>query len=291
MIIKDILKMLKVNHYIKNIVVFVPLIFSMNFANAQLFLQSLLMFIAFCLMSSTVYIMNDLFDIEDDRKHPVKCNRAIASGRIPVKYAVLIFIILLVFSFVISAEINFYCLLTVILYLILNVLYSKWLKNIVLIDAVCIALGFIFRILSGCFAIKVLPSPLVILMTFFVSQFFTYTKRKLEIQLINSSNEGRKSVANIDADIMGQYILINAILSISFYITYVLDAATIQRAGTSYLYLTVIPFTLIVYRLFLLINTSKIEDDPIIYLEKDNTLKALFVFYIIVLAVVLTILK
>lgn len=288
---KDIIKLLKINHYIKNAIVFVPIILSLNFVNIKLVGVSFIMFFAFCLISSAVYVMNDIIDIENDKKHPIKCNRPIASGKVSIKLACFILLILMSSSFALSYFINFKCFLMVILYFVLNIFYSIWLKHISLVDAVCIAIGFIFRIVAGCFAIKVFPSPLVILLTFFVSQFFTFTKRKLEIQLTKPESQSRLSIKNIDVNLAGQYILINAVLSISFYIMYVLDSDTMQRAGTTHLYLTVIPFTLIIYRLYLLVNNSCINDDPIIFIEQDNVLKSLFVFYVLVLICVLTLLK
>ncbi len=175
----------------------------------------------------------------------------------------------------------------VVCYFVLNVFYSFNFKNIPIIDVFCIALGFIFRVVAGCFAINVLASPLVILLTFFVSMFFTFTKRKLEFQLIADNEKRRKSLKNFDIQIANYFVLINAILSISFYFTYVLDETTIKRANSEFLYLTAIPFTLIVFRLLLLIFTTKEKDDPIHFVEKDLTIKVLFLFYFVVLAVVL----
>ena len=289
--IRNILKMMKINHYIKNLVVFVPLIFSLNFADLKLFLCTLLMSIAFCFISSVVYIMNDLFDKEVDKNHPIKSKRPIASGCVSTNTAFFVLLLLFILSTTISYFINLKCLIIVLAYLLLNLAYSLFLKRVVLIDAACIALGFILRIVAGCFAIKVLPSPLVILMTFFVSQFFTFTKRKLEISLLGDVSNTRESIKELDISTANQFILINAILSISFYITYVLDAATIERAGTEYLYLTVMPFTLIIFRLYLLANSMKISDDPIIYLKKDKTIKYLFVLYLLVFFIAYLLLK
>ncbi len=284
--LKSIFKTLKVNHYIKNLVVFIPLIFSHNFINLIFCYKCLLMFISFCLISSSVYILNDLIDIEEDEKHPVKSRRPIASGKITKPFAVLMFFILLMLSSLSAYNINVFCLISIYSYLVLNIFYSLWLKKIILIDSACIALGFIIRIIAGCCVIKVMPSALVILMTFFISNFFTGIKRRLEIQLRDYSSNLRTSMSKIDINTINQFILINAILSISFYITYVLDEQTILKTGSQYLYFTVIPFTLIVYRLLLLVNTSKIDDDPIIYLEKDKLIKILFLLYFIVYAIV-----
>ena len=267
---ENLIKILKINHYIKNLVVFVPLILSLSFVDVKQTIFTIVIFVASCLMSSCVYIVNDIIDLESDKKHPIKCKRPLASGRVSIKLALVIFFILFIFSILCSIQININCTIVVLLYFVLNIFYSFYLKKLPLIDASCIALGFILRILAGCCAISALPSALVILMTFFISNFFTFAKRKLEIE---TNADKRSSLKDIDLNTIKQFVLINAVLSVSFYITYVLDDSTIERVGTNYLYLTVIPFTLIIYRLFLLINTTKIADDPIIYIEQDKTLK------------------
>lgn len=282
---KAILKTLKINHYIKNIIVFIPIIFSLNTGNLELWIKSILIFIAFCLISSAVYVMNDLIDIKKDKKHPIKCNRLIASGKIPKSLAIVIMSLLILISSFIAIKLNFLCFATIISYLILNILYSFWLKQIPIIDATSIAIGFILRVTSGCIAISVAPSALVILLTFFTSMFFTFTKRKLELQIAKDNR--RNSIKTFNLDIANQFILINAVLSIAFYFSYVIDETAISRAGTQYLYITVIPFALIVYRLLLLINTTSIEDDPIHYLEKDPMTKCLIGLYFLVLGLVL----
>lgn len=282
--IKAILKTCKVNHYIKNIIVIIPLIFSMNFTSASLWLKCLLIFLAFCFISSAVYILNDLIDIEKDRKHPIKCKRPIASGKIPLGVAIILMLLLVCASSALAFKLNPLCFASIAAYFVLNIFYSFWLKNIALIDVACIAIGFVLRVVAGCFAISVLPSALVILLTFFASMFFTFTKRKLELQLNGDSS--RQSIKNFNIDTANQFILINVILSIAFYFTYMLDEATILRAGTNYLYVTVIPFTLIVFRLLLLTNISTDNDDPIHFIEGDKALKLLFLFYLFILALV-----
>ncbi len=278
--LKDLLSTLKINHYLKNAIIIIPLFFSMNYANINLLLKCIVMTVSFCLISSAVYILNDLIDIEKDRIHPIKCNRAIASGKVPKKMALCLFITLLIISLYTSFLINMCCMAMILFYLILNILYSTYFKNIAIIDVACISLGFIFRIVAGCFAIDAIPSAFVILMTFFCSMFFTFAKRKMELQLLGQE-KCRESIKGFDVPGINQFILVNAILSISFYFTYTMDEVTISRAGTAYLYLTTVPFTLIVFRLLYLINFSSENDDPIIYM-KDLTLKILSVFYIFI---------
>lgn len=284
--LKDIFKICKINHYIKNAIIFLPLIFSMNILNFKLYPKCILIFLGFCFISSAVYIMNDIIDIEYDKKHPVKCNRPIASGSISKKAAVIICILLFVMSFLTVHSLNSLCALMIGLYFLLNFFYSVSLKNIILVDAACIATGFIFRIVAGCFAISVLPSPLVILMTFFVSMFFTFIKRKLELEVVKNNILLRKSISDIDINTANKFILINAVLSIAFYITYSLDNNTILYVGSKYFYLTGIPFTLIIFRLLLLSDFLKDNDDPVIFLERDKTLLFFIIFYLFILIVI-----
>lgn len=283
---KCILKTLKINHYIKNAIVFIPLIFSLNLFNLKLFASELIIFVSFCLISSAVYVLNDLIDIEADKKHPIKCKRPIASGIISKRLARIILAVLFITSFIFAYFLNFKCVLIIFSYFILNIFYSLKLKNIPLIDAACIALGFVLRVVSGCAAISVIPSALIILLTFFASMFFTFSKRKMEISLLKEKESCRNSIKQFSPELAEQFVLINAVLSISFYITYVLDITTIERVGSEYLYLTVIPFSLIVFRLLFLVNCQNSSDDPIHFIEQDKTIKILFVIYLIVFAAI-----
>lgn len=285
--LKDILKTMKVNHYLKNIIVFVPLIFSINLFNLPLFIKAFIIFVSFCAISSVVYILNDIIDKDKDRLHPIKCNRPIASGKLSIKIAVLVLIALFLISSISAFYVSKLCLLTILSYLILNIFYSLKLKNIEIVDVVCIALGFVLRILAGCFAISVIPSPLVILLTFFFSMFFTFSKRKLELLLIEDKETCRKSIKNYNVEMLNQFILMNAILTIAFYFTYMLDGTTIQRAGTEFLYISVIPFSMIVLRLLYQINIIQTADDPINFIYKDKMTKIFLLVYLVILFIIL----
>lgn len=141
--IKNLIKTLKINHWVKNLIVVFPIFFSMNFLKADLWLNCLIIFFAFCFISSCVYILNDLIDIKKDKLHPIKKNRPIASGKIPLWVAILVLLLLLISSIICSSFLNKFCLLMILSYFILNVFYSLILKNIALIDVFCIAIGFI----------------------------------------------------------------------------------------------------------------------------------------------------
>lgn len=283
----SIIKLLKIKHYIKNFVVFIPLIFSLKFIDIKSSILSIGAFCSFCLIASAIYIFNDIFDVENDKKHPIKRNRPIASGAVSISEAWKLFFTTVLISFTLSLLINKLLFLTILIYLILNIWYSLKLKFLPIIDVVCIAFGFVLRILAGCAAIKIIPSPLVILLTFFTSMFFTFSKRKLEFELVNDKTTCRKSINEYNISLLNQFITINAVLSIAFYFTYMLDSVTIQKTGTEYMYVTVIPFTIIIFRLLLKIYTCKNNDDPAEFIYKDKTLKTLMFVYLVVLFSVL----
>ena len=285
--IKDILKLLKVKHYIKNIVVFVPLVFSLSFKNLHQDCLAFLAFVSFCLISSAVYIINDIIDAPKDKLHPIKKERPIASGRISVKLAAIVFIVLLLVSAALALSINPLLLLSITFYLILNIFYTFYFKQLPIIDVVCIAIGFVIRVLAGCVAICVIPSPLVILLTFFTSMFFTFAKRKLEYSLIKERIKLRKSIQQYNESLLNQYVTINAVLAIAFYFTYMLDPVTVKKSEAQFLYVTAIPFTVLFFRLLFLIQTCKNVDDPATFIYKDATIKWLVVDYVITFTAVL----
>ncbi len=280
--VKILFRMLKINHYIKNIIVIIPLCFSISCININLCISSLKMFISFCLMSSCIYILNDLIDIDYDKRHPTKCFRPIASGQISTYYAVIILLILFFMSILVASLVNLYSLAIILIYFSLNILYSFYLKKIVIIDVACIAFSFVLRLIAGYIAIKVMPSILLIFLTFFTSMFFTFAKRRMELQLVGKIN-CRSAVKFLNLKIIDKFILINAILSIVLYIFYTINESTIINSGSKYLYLTTFPFSLMIFRLFYLINTSNQNDDPVIFMV-DKKLKLLSVFYIVIFA-------
>ena len=282
--IKDFISLLKLKHWVKNVIVFIPLVFSLSFNNDLLVLKTIFVFLSFCLISSATYIVNDILDVNSDKLHPIKCNRTIASGKISITSASFIMIFLVFASSFLAFQIQFGCFFIILSYFVLNILYSLFLKKIMFVDVLCIALGFILRILISCVAIGVVPSPFVILMTFFCSLFFTFIKRKLELKLLGIE-QCRSSIKKLDLNSLNQFILLSATLSISFYFTYMLDKTTILRAGTEFLYITSIPFTLIIFRILYLVDNCQVLEDPINYFEKDLILKVFIFMYIVVLCI------
>ncbi len=235
------LRLIRVHQWIKNVFVFVPLLFSQHLFNLNYFLDTLSAFCLFCLASSAIYVINDIVDIESDRAHPVKKNRPLPSGHISIQAAIITASILLVLVFWFMMYFNVEFILLVVGFIALNVLYSFWLKNMVLLDIFSIAAGFSIRVLAGAFAIMVPISSWLILTTMFISLFLGVMKRRSELTLVteNSGTQSRK--------VLGQYSL-----------NFADQMATVASAGViiCYALYTVAPRTVSAFQTERLIYTT-----------------------------------
>ena len=187
------LKLLRVNHYIKNFFIFAPIFFTFNFSINDV-LNVLIAFILFSLIASSVYIFNDLLDIKEDKKHPTKKFRPLASGEVDKKNAIISFFFLFIFS--LSAAFLFSKSLFFILsiYFILNIAYSFKLKHIVIIDIFIISIGFILRLFAGSIIINTELSMWIIIITFLLALFLALAKRRDDVLLANIGKETRKNI-------------------------------------------------------------------------------------------------
>jgi len=179
------LRLIRVHQWVKNLFVFVPLLFSMHLFDLNYFLEALSGFLIFCLASSSIYVINDIVDIEADRSHPEKKDRPLPSGDLSKTTAVVTASILLILVFSLMMNFNLKFILMVVAFVVLNILYSFWFKNIVLLDIFSIAGGFTIRVLAGAFVIMVPISSWLILTTMFISLFLGVMKRRSELAMVN----------------------------------------------------------------------------------------------------------
>ena len=199
-----LIKLLRPEQWVKNAFLIAPLIFSKHLFGADYLLTTLLALVAFCLVSSSVYVVNDIADRNIDQHHPTKKNRPIASGRVSVPQAIAVVILLLVIVAVQSWNLNGNFCLAAASYFMLNLAYSFGLKRVILVDVFVIAAGFMLRVLAGAFAIAVLISPWLVLCTLFVSVFLAISKRRGELLLTNRSDgyTGREVLHEYDLGLM-----------------------------------------------------------------------------------------
>jgi len=234
------LQLVRVHQWVKNIFVFVPLLFSLHLFEDTYLLKTLYAFFIFCLASSAIYVINDLVDIESDRNHPVKKNRPLPSGRVSSKAAIIIASFLISILFWLLFYFNYEFILLVFAFVILNVLYSFWLKNVVILDIFSIATGFALRVLAGAFVIHVPISSWLMLTTMFISLFLGVMKRHSELTVFAESNgsQSRKVLAKYSHNFAEQMATVAAAGVIICYALYTVSSRTVSAFGTESLIYT-----------------------------------------------------
>lgn len=278
----DYLRLLRVTQWIKNLFVFVPLIFSQHLFEKEYFIPVLGGFFIFCFTSSIVYIINDLIDIEADRAHPEKRKRPLASGKISKRSAVITAAFL---GAIVLASIPFFNALfvaSVIGYLILNIFYSSVFKHIVILDIFTIAAGFMIRIVSGAFIINVEISSWLILTTMFISLFLGVMKRRSELKHVEDGESNtRKVLAHYSPNFTEQMATISAAGVIICYALYSVAERTIAVFGTENIIFTT-PFVVFgIFRYMYLVYMSKKGESPTEIMITDIPMILNILLYII----------
>jgi 4-hydroxybenzoate polyprenyltransferase len=245
---KDILIELRPFQWIKNLFLFAGLIFSFSFTQTVPILKTIFGFVIFCLASSSVYIFNDIIDKEIDRKHPQKCKRPVASGRLSEGLALFISILLAVISLLLSIFINRPFFFICFSYIVLMVIYSGILKKIAILDVLAISFGFILRAVAGAVAIEVYISPWLLLTTFLLALFIGLCKRRHEIVLMGeSANAHRSALSYYSSNLLDQMIAVVTASTVVTYSLYTMAEETVIKFGTRFLGFT-IPF--VIYGIF-----------------------------------------
>jgi len=218
---QELLISMRPKQWYKNLVLFIGIIFSLNFFNYQMWILVISAFLTFCMISGSEYIINDILDRDRDRIHPRKRNRPIASEKLKVSHAMLFAIILLILAFTIAYKINIQFLEISLAYFILIICYSLYLKHIAIVDVLTISTGFVLRAVAGCIAIKVSISPWLIICAFLVALFLALGKRRHELILLeNEANNHRKVLDDFSPEMLDKMIDIvtsTLIMSYSLY--------------------------------------------------------------------------
>lgn len=279
--IKGYVKLLRVKHYIKNILLFVPLFFAGKLFSPQTCFPSVMGFLAFSLMASVVYIINDIMDVEKDRKHPLKCNRPIASGKISIACACITAGILAVLSWGILCMIErtFFSKAHVylLLYVFLNIFYSALLKNIPIVDVMTLASGFLIRILFGAALTDIWVSKWLYLTVLVFSLYLGLGKRKKEIEKCKE-RETRKVLKHYTRDFLDKIMLMCMSVGIVFYSLW--SANITESNNISEKMIWTVPVILaIVMRYEMMIDKTDSFGDPVEVLYSDKILMSMAVIY------------
>lgn len=259
------------HQWIKNGFLLAPLIFSKHLFETSYVSLSLQAFFVFCLAASTIYILNDILDREVDRFHPVKRKRPIAAGTITVRNALLFTLPLVLLLVVLISNLNRAFMLVVLLYVVINVLYSLGLKKIVLLDVFIVALGFMLRVIGGAVVINVEISHWLVLCTLFVSLFLAVSKRRGELILAKNTDDysGRSVVQEYEIDFLDQAITVSAAGMAISYALYTVAERTVRIFGTEHLIFTTVFVLFGIFRYLYLMRKKGSEDNPTYLLLTD----------------------
>jgi 4-hydroxybenzoate polyprenyltransferase len=268
--------------YIKNGFIFLPIFFGHKLYDYQALLTTFWAFVVFCLAASSIYVINDIHDIEADRQHPVKKLRPLAAGVLSKPTAWLLSVILFTLALIISLTfLERIFLLPLGAYLMLNLAYSYTLKNLAIIDVSCIALGFVFRVFAGGIAAKVWPSHWLILMTFLLALFLSFAKRRDDLILAEGGHNVRRSINNYNLEFISLSMVVLAAVIIVSYALYTVSPEVVSKHGTNNLYLTTIWVIVGVLRYMQITFVEQKSGYPTLILFRDYFMQGVIVLWII----------
>ncbi len=288
----QIIRLIRPWQWIKNGVVLAGLIFSGMAFVREYQIDALLAFFVFCLVSSSVYALNDIIDRERDRLHPMKQNRPLASGKLSATTASVIAVIFALAGMVLAISVNLPLLIVAVSYLFLNILYTFYLKNIVIIDVMSIAAGFVLRAVAGAVAINVVISNWLLISTFVLALFLALGKRRAEIvSLEQGAATHREILERYSSYLLDQLIGVVTASTVITYFFYTLSSEVQTKLHTKYMVLTT-PFVIYgVFRYLYLVHKEAQGGFPTRLLLTDRPILLDVLLWLASVIIILYILK
>ena len=284
--IKDFFKLIRVKHYTKNALIFAALVFSGQLTLTDKLKDCAIAFVVFCLVSSVIYIVNDIKDKDTDRLHAQKCKRPIASGRISVKAAAITAIICLIIAGACFAFIyNTFALVILIIYLVINILYSYGLKNIPLLDVTILVSGFLIRVIYGAVITDIEISNWLYLTVMALSFFMAFGKRRNELKK-NGPNTTRKVLKGYSIGFLDKSMYMCLTMANTFYALWTIGN-TNNNQHHNYMIITVPVVLLITLKYCLSIENVDSDGDPTEVLFNDKALLLLCMLYAVLIIFIL----
>lgn len=269
--LKNYVRLMRPFQWWKNGFVFVGVFFGHGWNQPIVLWHAIWCAIAFCLVSSGVYIINDIIDAEADRIHPKKRNRPIAAGEVPIGTAAVLGIFLWMTGFGLALGVSWTALSILVFYCVLNFAYSVKLKHVVIVDAFAISLGFILRVLAGTLGIGIPPSQWLVLCTIMVTLFLAFTKRRAEYIIMRESHEtSRKVLSQYTPELLDSLIGITAACTILSYSLYTTNPETIRIHHSPNLIATVPLVSYGIFRYLYLLHKWHAGENPAKELLKDR---------------------
>ncbi len=276
-------------HWLKNLIIFLPLIFGKKLFIFPDNTKSVIAFFVFSTAACAVYLINDIIDYEKDKLHPIKCLRPLASGKISMNQAKITACILSIFSVMSSFMFSIWFGFIIIVYLIFNLIYSMVLKEIVIVDIFCIGGFFLLRVMGGSIVAGVNMSHWIVFMTVLLALFLGTYKKRQELMLFErKAAYSNYILTNYNIYFIDHMIAITASSIAIVYMLYTVDVRTVKEFGTNHLIYS-IPFIYYgLFRYFYLIHKVDNKDgDPIRILLSDRKLQLNLAMWIIVCILVI----
>ena len=292
MVVKCYIKLIRPHQWLKNGFIFLPMFFSGNILETEYWQNCIWAFIAFSLMASSIYCINDIKDVDADRRHPKKCGRPIASGAVSVTMAWVITIICFLTSYVIifhELKSSLWGGVTIVtLYFVLNLAYCFKLKQFAIIDVFIIATGFVLRLILGGTVCSIWLSPWIVCLTFLLTLFLAFAKRRDDVVL--HEHKGivvRKNILRYNSEFMNQTLGILASITIVCYIIYSVSPDVELRIGSQYVYVTSIFMLAGILRYLQLAIVDQRSGSPTKVLLKDRFIQACIICWIMTFAFII----
>jgi 4-hydroxybenzoate polyprenyltransferase len=275
------LKLLRPKDWAKNLFLFIPLFFGREIFNIDKLFRVSLGFIAFSCIASSIYIINDYRDREDDRKHPVKCKRPLASGSVSPIMALVICGLLLIAGFGLAWWIRDKFLFVLGIYFFINLGYSLGLKSIAILDIIILAIGFVLRIKAGSVIAFVPLSEWVIIMVFLLAVFMAIGKRRDDVLLkLSSGTDMRKSIKGYNLELLNVLLALVCAVIVVAYFMYTMSPETVKVMGTTRLYYTCVFVLAGIMRYLQIIYVSTDSGSPTKILYKDRFIQITLLLWI-----------
>ena len=284
--LKNVLRLIRPKQWIKNFFVFVPMFFGGELFDQHSVWLALITFVAFSLVASSIYCYNDIVDVDADRQHPVKCRRPIASGEVSIRMGyvlmALTFVLGLAVMLLLPPEVMSSVMAVIVFYYVLNLSYCSKLKQYAILDVCIVAFGFVLRILAGGFACELALSNWIVIMTFLLTLFMSFAKRRDDVLRMNETGEApRKNTVRYNLTFINQAITITASVTLVCYIMYCVSPDVVERFQTPYLYLTFVFVLLGLLRYIQIAVVDKKSGDPTKVILRDHFSQVIVVAWIL----------
>jgi len=285
---KAYIQLIRPKDWAKNCFLFIPIFFAGLLFNIDVIIQLVKGFICFSLVASSIYIFNDYRDIEDDKIHPVKKLRPMASGAVKPATALVIAAVFLIFGFTGAWLLRDKFLMILAMYFIMNLAYSLGLKNIPILDIVIISIGFVLRVKSGAILAKVGLSEWLTIMVFLLALFMAIGKRRDDVLLkLSNGTDMRKAVKGYNLDFINVALSLTSAVIIVAYFMYTTSPEIIDRLQTYRLYYTCLFVLVGIFRYLQLVYVQQDSQSPTKILYKDRFIQVVIILWIISFYVIL----